>query len=250
MRRHTTRALLATVAAGASALLIIGVSAASSAQPTTARPDIGTSAIVTSSQAGYVTLGQHFRFVTTNVVVPPKASYSHYAEVVLGGRGVIPATLGVAAGGGARSVRWNVLGPLTDKMAGGTMPVSPKVGDRVTLSIYFNQKKGRVYFTVADLTQNYTKILAAPAPAHVVYTAAEVACLLPSAPSVPKADIQLWEFGKSGATTYSGIRGTMLNPMWTTRKIIDVAADGHVVMSPWFLWNGGHNFGAWLRAAS
>jgi hypothetical protein len=83
-----------------------------------------------------------------------------------------------------------------------------------------------------------------------VYTAAEVACLLPTAASAPNADIRLWEFGKSGATTYNGSRGTMLNPMWTTTKIIDVAADGHVVMSPQFLWNNGHNFGAWLRAAS
>jgi hypothetical protein len=247
MRRHMTRALLASVAAGASALLVIGVSAASTAQPTSLRAGATGSAIVTTSQAGYVAVGQHFRFVTTTVVVPQKASYVHYAEVVLGGHGVIPATLGVRAGGGAGSIRWNVLGPITDNMAGGTMVISPKAGDWVTLSIYFNQRQGRDYFTVTDLTQHVTKILAAPAPAHVVYTAAEVACLLPSAPSAPKADIRLWEFGKIGVTTYSGARGSMFGP-WTTREIIDVATDGRVVMSPWFLWNGGHNFGAWLRA--
>lgn len=235
MRRHMTHALLATAAAGASALLILGASAASAVT-------------VTSSQAGYVTTGQHFRFVTTTVQVPPKASYAHYAEVVLGGHSVTPATLGVRAGGGTGSVLWNVVGSLGN-MGGGTMKLAPKVGDWLTLSIYFNQK-GRDYFTVSDLTQNVSQTLNLPAPAHVVYTAAEVACLLPSAPSASKADIRLWEFGKSGATTYNGIRGSMLNPMWTTTKIIDVAADGHVVMSPLYLWNNGHNFGAWLRATS
>lgn len=248
MRRHMARPFLATVAAGASALLIIGASAASAAQPTTARPGVKGPAIVTTSQAGYVAVGQHFRFVTTTVVVPPKARYVHYAEVVLGGHRVIPATLGVRAGGGAGSIRWNVVGPITDPMAGGTVPMSPKVGDKVRLSIYFNQKKGRDYFTAADLTRHYTKTLSAPAPARVAYTAAEVACLLPTAPRAPKADIRLWEFGRIGVTTYSHIRGSMVNPMWTTRQIIDVAAGGRVVMSPWFLWNKGHNFGAWLRA--
>lgn len=246
MRRHITRALLAATAAGATALLVIGASATSSAKPT--RPGVMGTTIVTISQAGYVAVGQHFRFVTTTVVVPPKASYEHYAEVVLGGAGVLPATLGVRAGGGANSVRWNVVGPITGNMAGGTMKLAPKAGDWLTLSIYFNQQ-GRVRFTVTDLTQKTAQVLSAPAPAHVVYTAAEAACLLPTAPKAPKADIRLWEFGKIGVTTYSGIRGTMLGP-WTTRQIINVAAHGHVVMSPWFLWNGGHNFGAWLRAAS
>jgi hypothetical protein len=64
----------------------------------------------------------------------------------------------------------------------------------------------------------------------------------------PKADIRLWEFGGIGVT-YGGVRGGLLNPMWTTREIIDVAAGGRVVMSPAFVWNSGHNFGAWLRAA-
>jgi hypothetical protein len=242
------RTLLATVVAGASALLIIGASAASAAKPTTVRPGVRAPAIVTTSQAGYVAVGQHFRFVTTTVQVPPKAAYDHYAEVVLGGHGVTPATLGVQAGGGAGSVRWNVLGPITDHMAGGTMPVSPKVGDWVMLSIYFNQKQGRAYFTAADLTQHSTKVLSAPAPAHVVYTAAEVACLLPATPGAPKADLRLWGFTKSGVTTYNGARGSMYGP-WTTRQIIDVTATGRVVMVPSFLWNSGHNFGAWLLAA-
>jgi len=247
MRRHITRALLAAAAAGGAALIIIGTAGAGAASPTTARPAAGASAIATTSQAGYVAVGQNFRFVTTTVVVPPKASYG-YAEVVLGGHGVIPATLGVAAGGGAASVRWNVVGPLTDNMAGGTMKLAPKVGDWLTLSIYFNQQ-GSDYFTVSDLTQKVSQTLNLPAPAHVVYTAAEVACLLPGNVTAPKASIRLWEFGKSAVTTYSGVRGSMLGP-WTTRQIIDVATNGHVVMSPWFLWNNGNNFGAWLHPAS
>jgi hypothetical protein len=228
-------------------MLIIGVSAASMVQPSTMRTGVKGPAIVTTSQAGYVAVGQHFRFVTTTVQVPPKTGYVHYAEVVLGGHSVIPATLGVRAGGGAGSVQWNVVGPL-GSMGGGAMKLAPQVGDWLTLSIYLNQK-GRDFFTVSDLTQKVSRTLNLPAPAHVVYTAAEVACLLPTAPSPPKADTRLWGFTKTGVTTYNGARGSIYGP-WTTRQIIDVATGGRVVMSPWFLWNDGHNFGAWLRAAS
>jgi len=247
MRRRVGRILLGALAAGASAVLIIGTSAASMAKPTMVRPGVRGPVIVTTSQAGYVAVGQHFRFVTTTVQVPPKAGYVHYAEVVLGGHAVIPATLGVRAGGGSGSVLWNVVGPLGN-MGGGTMKLAPKIGDWLMLSIYYNQR-GRDYFTVSDLTQKVSRTLNLPAPAHAVYTAAEVACLLPTAPSAPKADIRLWKFTKTGATTSSGARGSMYGP-WTTRKIIDVATGGRIVMSPWFLWNGGHNFGAWIRAAS
>jgi hypothetical protein len=239
MRRLVMRSVLAAMAAGGATLLILGPTAA-------AAPAMGSNAIPTTSQAGYVTLGQNFRFVSTTVQVPT-AKYASYAEVVLGGHNVTPATLGVKAGGGPGSVGWNVVGPLGG-MAGGTMNIAPKVGDWVTLSIYFNQH-GRDYFTVTDLTQKVTKTLNLPAPAHVVYTAAEVACVLGNV-TAPAADFRLWGFTKSLATTYSGIRGSMVNPMWTTREIIDVQPNGHVVMSPKFLWNEGHNFGAWLHPAS
>lgn len=244
MRRQAKRALLAAITAGGSALLAVGMLGAGVAQAT-AGPHVSNPIIKTSSQAGYVATGASFRFISTTFTVP-KAYAGSFAEVVLGGPAhvTIPASLGVRAGGGPNSVRWNVLGPLTGSMAGGTLNIAPKVGDRVTESIFFNGKH-TVYFTVADLTQHKTVTLGAPAPAHNTYTAAEAACLLPAPVRTPAFDVRLWQFTDSHATTYAGVHGTMEGP-WTTSRIIDVAS-GRTVMSPSLLWNDGQNFGAWLH---
>jgi hypothetical protein len=134
---------------------------------------------------------------------------------------------------------------LGEPMAGGALKIAPKVGDLVTESIYFSPKH-IVYFTVADLTQHKTVTLGVSAGSSK-YTAAEVACWLPGTVRAPKADVRLWQFTDSRATTYAGVHGTVIGP-WTTSKIVDVTHTGRVVMSPSVLWNKGHNFGAWLRA--
>lgn len=242
MRRQAKRALLAAVTAGGSTLLMVGLLGTGVA--------LGASAgthdpvIYTTSQAGYVAQGTSFRFVSTTFKVP-KAYADSYAEVVLGGHNIVPASLGVRAGGGSNSARWNVVGPLTDQMAGGALNIAPKVGDLVTESIYLSPRH-IVYFTVADLTQHKTVTLGAPA-GSTKYTAAEVACWLPSTVRAPKADVRLWQFTGSHVTTYAGVRGTMIGS-WTTSRIVDVTHTGRVVMSPSVLWKHGHNFGAWLRA--
>jgi hypothetical protein len=241
------RLLLAAAAAGTSALLTCGLATAgayAAGQGTHASNPI----IYTNSQAGYTTTGGSFRFISTTFTVPAKAYSGGYAEVVLGGAKVVPASLGVAAGGGSNSVVWNVVGPIGEGMAGGTMNIAPKAGDVVTESIYYNQK-GLDYFTVADLTQHQTVTVSAPPASGVVYTAAEAACLLTKPMPVPATDVRLWEFTKSAATTYAGVHGTLNGP-WTTNQVIDVNSAGKVVMSPSLLWNNGQNFGAWLRAAS
>ena len=205
--------------------------------------------IPTTSQAGYVATHSTFRFVTTTVKVPSASSArGSYAEVVLGGSSGFPATLGVRAGGGPGSVRWNVVGPLGG-MGGGTMAkLSPKVGDVLTLSIYYNHKAGRDNFTATDVTQGVKRTLSLPPSPDAGSTAAEVACLLTGKVTARSADARLWGFTNSHVTTLGGTHGTMNGP-WLTRKIIDVAANGRVVMSPSWLWNHGMNFGAWLRAA-
>jgi hypothetical protein len=71
----------------------------------------GNPVIYTTGQAGYVTTGASFRFVSTAFRVPSKYYSGGYAEVVLGGHHVMPATLGTLAGGGWGSVVWNVEGP-------------------------------------------------------------------------------------------------------------------------------------------
>lgn len=243
MRRFTVRALVAAMAASGS-LLLIGGTAPGVANATV----IPNAPIPTTSQAGYVATHNTFRFVTTTFKVPAASShYTSYAEVVLGGSSGYPATLGVKAGGGAGSVQWNVVGPLGG-MGGGTMKIAPKVGDTLTISIYYNHKAGRDNFTVNDVTQGVKATLSLPPTPHQVYTAAEVACLLSGKVTTPAADVLLWGFRDSHITTAGGRQGS-INGRWDTRKVIDVAADGHVVMSPSPLWNHGQNFGTYLRAS-
>jgi hypothetical protein len=243
MRRFTIRALAAAAAAAGALLLTAGSApGVASATVTPSAP------IPTTSQAGYVATHNTFRFVTTTFKVPAASQhYTSYAEVVLGGTSGYPATLGVKAGGGAGSVQWNVVGPLGG-MGGGTMKIAPHVGDTLTISIYNAHKAGRDSFTVADVTQGVTQTLILPPAPHQVYNGAEVACLLNGTVTAPKADVMLWRFTDSHVTTVAGWHGSMNGP-WLTRQIVDVAADGHVVMSPSWLWNEGQNFGAWLRAA-
>ena len=242
MRRRMMRAFLVAAAAGGT-LLMMGAAPALAGNPVPNAP------IPTTSQAGYVATQNTFRYVVTTFTVPAASpKYTSYAEVVLGGTSGYPATLGVRAGGGTGSIEWNVVGPLGG-MGGGTMKaITPKVGDTLIISAYYNQATGRVNFGVTDVTQGVKHVLSLPATPHQSYNAAEVACLLTTQAAAPKADVLLWEMTSTHVTTLAGTRGSMNGP-WLTRQIVDVAADGHVVMSPSYLWNNGQNFGTWLRAA-
>lgn len=241
MRRLMTRTFLAVAAAGG-AFLAMGATGVASATPTPYAP------IPTHNQAGYAATQNTFRYVITTVKVPAVNTHaSTYAEVVLGGPNVTPATLGVKAGGGANSVAWNAVGGLGG-MAGGTMSMAPKVGDMLTLSIYYNTKTKSDNFVVTDVTQKVTETKVVPAPAHVVYKGAEVACVLYGKVTAPKYANKLWSFTGTHVTTLAGTRGTMVGP-WLIRKVIAVAPDGHVVMGPSALWDSGKAFSAWLKPA-
>lgn len=129
----------------------------------------------------------------------------------------------------------------------GTFHISPRYSDQLTLSIYYDQH-GHDYYTATDLTQHLTQTVREPVPA-VIY---DSAALLGEADGVtpPPADIRQWQFTGSHLTTYTGARGTILGP-WTTSPVIETStgtSSGLVVQSPSGLWNGGQNFGVWLRA--
>ncbi|MGO9079181.1 MAG: hypothetical protein ACLQDY_09080 [Streptosporangiaceae bacterium] len=247
MRRHVMRALAAAVAAGGAVLLTAGAAGAATA---TAGPSTGNPVFYSTSQAGYVTTGRLFRFIQTTVEVAPVSSHGGYAEVVLGGTGVNPATLGVHRGGGAGSVMWNANGPLGGT-GGGTMTLTPSVGDLLQLSVYYSQSAGRIYFTASDLTQKTTQTVSMePGAPNMQYTAAEAAGLLTvKVYSPPPSPVRLWSFSDSHVTTYNNTKGTLNGP-WTTNQVIDTTnggSSGAVVMSPSLLWNNGQNFGVWLQ---
>jgi hypothetical protein len=255
MRRH-----IGSVIAGAvtgAALVTLGLAAPAAASA--GRPAAGaqaSSSIYTSSQAGFVAAGgRWFRYISATFQVPPvpaRAGNAGYAELVLGGTGVTPAALGVKAGGGPASIGWNAAGGLFG-MGGGTLAgINPAVGDLLGLSIYYNQA-GHVFFTATDSTQGVSQTVSVPSPPDIVYTAAEAVGVVSNATvSAPASDLRLWALSNAHVTTYGGARGTLLGP-WTTTMIVDTTTGtpaGALVTSPGPLWNGGQNFGVWLRRSA
>jgi hypothetical protein len=244
------RALLTAVAAGA-ALLTAGLAGAPAAGAATSGTHTGGHPVFyTSTQAGYTATGRWFRFVATTVKVPPKSPYYSIAVVVLGGSSAGPLYVGVRPGGGPVSVGWSAGVPPFGMGGFAFTKVNPKVGDTVLIDLYYSRSAGEVTATATDLTTGSTQSAVIGGRKGDVYTAAEVACILPANPSSPPAkDLRLWQFNQTAVTTYTGTHGTMTGP-WTTNEVIDTTngtSSGRLVMSPSFLFNNGASFGAWLR---
>jgi hypothetical protein len=250
MRRRFTRMLLAVTAAGGAALLTMGLAGPSAASAAPARAQASTPVIYTVSQAGYVTGGgRWFRYVQTTVKVAPlpaQPGNAGYAEVVLGGTSA-PVYLAVKAGGGASSVGWSMGVPPFGMGGGAFSALAPKPGDLLRMSIYYD-RAGHVFCTATDLTQGISQTVTLPEPS-TVFTAAEAAGVVHNATvSAPASATKLWAFSGTKATTYSGVRGTLLGP-WATSEIVDTTtgtAAGALVTSPRPLWNNGQNFTVWL----
>jgi len=153
------------------------------------------------------------------------------------------AELSVEQGGGSGSVRAHV-----SPEGYGTLPLSPRAGDQLAVSIYYDQH-GHDYFTASDTTQHITRTIRLTT-GRVVYNHGFVIGVggWPGYP--PQADTQLVKFTGTHVTTYTGDRGTILGP-WATWKYITTStgtAAGTVKASPSELSNGGADFGVWLRA--
>jgi hypothetical protein len=209
-------------------------------------------AIYTRQLAGYQAAGRWFRYVAATVTVPPRTLPNPYtipgngpdSSAFVGLDGGHAAWISVHPGGGADSVGWNAT-----SRGLGSFRLRPRVGDRLAASVYYDQR-GRVFFTVTDLTRPATQTVVRNV-GRVVYSAADllVPIGLGSPAGPPAADTRLWQFTGSRLTTYSGARGTITGP-WTTSKMIITStgtASGTVIVSPSGLSAGGRDFGVWLR---
>ena len=201
--------------------------------------------------AGYDAQGRWFRFVSTTLTVPPRiVSQDNDGSAFIGihasiaGEGSPPSGhIFVAPGGGPGTVQYD------GSSTAGSFRVSPQVGDRLTVSIYYDQH-GHTYFTAADLTQHTTQTVRLSAGGiSPVFDHAELGVQVAGTVPPPAADTQLWNFAGSHLTTYTGVHGTVVGPWQTSQSIktTDGTATGTVVTSPSDLSNGGQNFGVWLR---
>ncbi|MGZ6770596.1 MAG: hypothetical protein ACXVGK_10380 [Mycobacteriaceae bacterium] len=249
MRRRITRALYAAAAAAIAltSFSFAGAGAqAGAAVGSLSPPRYGGS-------AGYTAEGRWFRFVSTTMTVSPRilpeSKPGSGDAIVQLGSGFMPtypyAEIVVHPGGGPGSIEVSAGAP------GGqgrqTLQVSPRVSDQLAVSIYYD-RKGHNYFTVSDLTQHTTQTVRITV-GKVVYDRALLGGIAAGGYTPPQADTRLWKFAGTRLTTYTGVHGTLTGP-WDTTPWIATTSDhsiGTVILSPSGLWNGGANFGVWLR---
>jgi len=245
MRNYITRALYAAVAAGM-ALTTLGLAGATA--PATAATRSLSPPVYDLNRAGYISSGRWFRFVSTTLTIPAatlSVSDGGNMLVVLQNpqlRGAPPAIIFVRPGGGSGSVSWST-GQTLQPFA-----MSPKVGDEVSVSIY-NDQHGHLSFTATDLTNGVTSTGRAKI-GNIIYNQALLIANLDARAPAPPADSRLWKVDGTHLTTSTGTHGTLTGP-WQTSQMIQTntgTATGAVVTSPSGLWNGGANFGIWLRA--
>jgi hypothetical protein len=234
--------MLATVAVAALALTAAGCVGAGAAAA--ASRAVGP-AVYSDQHAGYQAAGRWFRYVATTVTVPPRTlSYLNSGSAFIGLNGRYAAWINVDPGGGADSV-----GDAATNVGTGPFPLAPRVGDRLAISIYYDQR-GHIFFTVTDLTRPATQTMSLYV-GGLIYSAARLWVQTDRVMSVvpPAASIRLWQFTGCRLTTYSGDHGTITGP-WTTSKMITTTtgtASGTVIVNPSGLSSNGQNFAAWLR---
>jgi hypothetical protein len=203
-------------------------------------------AVYSDQQAGYQAAGRWFRYVATTVTVPPRTlSYLNSGSAFIGLNGRYAAWINVDPGGGADSV-----GYAATNVGTGPFRLAPRVGDRLAISIYYDQR-GYIFFTVTDLTRPATQTVMLYV-SRLIYSAARLWVQIDRVLSVvpPAVGARLWQFTGSRLTTYSGDHGTIAGP-WTTSKMITTTtgtASGTVIVSPSGLSSGGRDFTAWFRA--
>jgi hypothetical protein len=248
-RRGIARGICVAVAAGA-ALTTAGLAGA--ATPAMAATHSLGSPIYTGYTAGYHAQGRLFRFASTTLTVAARTlPTASSGDAVIGIYSSCPGEcrassdeIFVSPGGGPGSVGYQ------GSLRGGPFKVSPNVGDQLTVSVYYD-RHGHDYFTVTDLTQHTTQTIRDTllTTMHPAYDHAELHAVVIGDVAPPAADTRLWHFTNSHLTTYSGVHGTIVGP-WTTSEMIkttDGTSSGAVVASPSRLYNGGQDFGLWLR---
>ena len=207
----------------------------------------------TNELAGYEIYGDLFRFATTTVTVPEPLPHS-IAKGVAGMRAEIQvntpaayARIAVTAGGGSGSVSYRAV--TAAHTEDGVLRLSPAVGDRLKLSIYYD-RKGHDFFTAADITKGTTKTVRVTVGSRNYRSVWVMGAIDNNKVTTPPSDIRLWKFTGTRLTTYNGIWSSSILGPWRADEFIDTldaTAYAPVVMSAPVLWNGGQNFGVWLR---
>jgi hypothetical protein len=198
------------------------------------------------SSAGYVSSGWRFRFVAATLKVPALQAITGDngpAGVSLSD-GTRTAALLLQTGGGAGSITYD------NGFGHGTVPLAPRAGNILRLSISHGQAGDRDVFTVTNTSTGRTWTAPVSTPAGTVYRQASATASLDNAAAgAPLNAVRLWSFKSVRVTSYSGIRGTVTGP-WLSTELIDTL-DG-TSSSQWVLFprppwgDSDQNFTIWM----
>jgi hypothetical protein len=250
MHRRFTRAIFAAAAAGAT-IATFGLTAAGTA-------DAATGPVVFNHHfAGYHTaLHGNWRFRYVATTLPVKAcriapSKNPSAQIELFGGTNWSANIAVLCNGGANSVGFFDQKTATTHSQG-AFQLSPRVGDRLRISIKRNVPGHQDSFTVTNLRTGRSQTVLVTTSTAVVYHHAFVGSAIrhnADAMPLPTTNTLLWSFGNSRVVTYGGVVGTLTGP-WATVKEVDRTPGGVIVMFPGNLSSTGTRFSTFLHAAA
>jgi hypothetical protein len=206
--------------------------------------------------AGYDTAYSNnwlFRYVATTVpvkacrIAPEK---NPVAEVQLWSGTKWLAVIAVFCNGGAGSVDFYADKSATT-YAQGAFPLSPRVGDRLRLSVYRNVPSHQDSLTATDLRTGQSRTVRVTTSAAVAYHHAFLGSFTNSNADVmplPAARELLWTFQNTAVVTYTGVSGTLFGP-WATGVETDQTSAGVTVMYPGTPSSSGASFSTYLHAA-
>lgn len=240
MNSFIVRSFAAVVTAGAAATAL-SMPAGAAARPAHRTMPV----IYDQSSAGYVSSGWRFRFVAATLKVPAPQNIkgdNGPAGVSLSD-GTHPAALLIQTGGGAGSITYD------NGFGHGTVPLAPRAGNILRVSVYRDQAGDRDVFAVTNTSTGRTWTAPVATPAGIVYRqASETASLDNATAGAPLNPVRLWSFRSVQVTSYSGIRGTVTGP-WLTSELIDTldgTSGGQWELFPRAPWgNSDQNFTVW-----
>jgi hypothetical protein len=209
---------------------------------------------------GYVVSGRWFRYLQTVVQLPSNSVCAQLYQAI-GGTSRRIFSVGLGAGGpGPVDSNVSVVDTPTSGGCGtyqaafgpeGPVPgpqMSP--GDLVKISFYYDQAQGTVSLNVTDLTRATGQGAVSVVGTNAIYSSAGPDASFTSLAALPTRQFQAFDFTQSAATTYTGTRGTLTGP-WMTSQIImtNASTTSPILASNPVLWDGGANFGTWIRAS-
>jgi hypothetical protein len=184
-----------------------------------------------------------FRYLETTVTVPSCGRKTAAAGISLLTEND-SAGISVNCDGGYGSVQYGLSWWGFSK----SLRLGPTIGDRVTISIYYDRRASAVRFCAIDRGVGARRA-AAVQTGNWTFAGAAVRAGGPTSPAT--RETRLWTFADTRLTTTDGFRGGILGP-WDTLRIIGSPAgwrDRTVILWPSWPGNRAGNFSIWWRTA-